>query len=136
MTILTLISWLGMHGCTLACASGIAANLEAESGLDPKVVGPSGIGLAQWSGNRRRRLVCLFSDQWREPELQVAFMVTELEEMGLRDRLFGMTDPGEAAKVFMLRFERPKQRNPARRVARARALYSELLMSSTAMVIQ
>lgn len=124
---LALVSMLATHGCTLACASGVIANLSIESGLDPASAGRSGIGLAQWGGPRKRRLLIALGSRWTNARSQVAFIVTELREMGLAERLFRMTDPGEAAVLFAREYERPRSRIYTRRAQRAMAIYTTLV---------
>lgn len=119
-------AWFIAHGCSPACAAGITANLEAESALDPCIVSTSGIGLAQWAGERRRRLQRLLGRGWCGAEAQLGHILTELDEFGIRERLFRSTDPSAAARLFMLEFEKPRNRDPRNRAARARALYGVL----------
>lgn len=86
----------------------------------------SGIGLPQFSGTLRRRYLAKTGAAWCSPKLQIEFVVEVLGEMGIKDKLFGERDPGIAATLFMHRFDRPRDRSPHRRVARARAIYQAL----------
>lgn len=124
MTVLALVTWLATHGCGAPCAAGVIANLTKESRLDPCASGPSGIGLSQWAGTRRHRLIATLGKHWCDDGIrQMEFMWTELREMRLLDRLLRATDPALAAKLFMLDYERPRNRNPRARMALARELF-------------
>lgn len=127
MTVLGLVAWLALQGCALPCASGIIANFEIESRLQPRAVSRSGAGMAQWSGRRRSRLLATLGAGWRDGYAQLRFMVMELGELGLRDRLFAERDPADAARLFMLRFECPRHRHTETRARRAREIYREVL---------
>ncbi len=125
---LAIVTWLGLHNCGLPCASGILANFVTEVGpaLDPCTSSHAYVGLAQWSGPRRRRMLATLGTRWCTVDGQMGFMFTELREMHLLDRMLRATDPGEAAKDFMLGFERPKNRDPRRRMMKARVIFREL----------
>lgn len=120
-----LATWLALHHCSLACASGIIANFEAEVGpkLDPCTISPSYAGLPQLLGPRKRRLLAMLGESWCNSEKQLEFVVAELRELKLLDRLFAMTDPSQAAKLFMLSYEKPRNRNPHHRMTRAREIF-------------
>lgn len=126
MTIALIAGWLTLHGCSIACASGITANIEQESGGQPCTVTRSGIGVAQWSGARRRRLLATYRERWCDLNNQLSFLVTELTEMGLRERLFASTSPEAAAVLFRDQFECPRYRS-ASRERRAREIYGQLV---------
>jgi hypothetical protein len=126
LTVPALAAMLATFGCSTACQSGIIATVEPESGLDPSVQGRFGAGLPQWVGARRRRAEreCGFTPT--AGACQIALIVAELGEYGIRDRLFAMTDPAAAVRYFYARFEMPGQRIPERRVMRAREIWEEL----------
>lgn len=126
MTIAFIAGWLHLAGCSVACQSGIIANLEPESRLQPCIVTRSGAGLAQWAGARRRRLLATYRERWCDLNNQLSFLVTELTEMGLRDRLFASTSPEAAATLFRDQFERPRIRAASRK-RRAREIYGQLV---------
>ncbi len=109
---LALASWLSLHGCSAACGAGIIANLERESGLDPAASSRTGVGLPGWAGPRRRRMQRLLGAGWRDGVSQLRHIVVELGEFGVRDRLFGETDPGQAAMLFFHGFEWPDPKKP------------------------
>lgn len=123
MSAMVLYLWLAAHGCSAACGAGIVANLDTESGLNACVVGRSGIGLPQWAGDRRRRLLAALGPDWCNPDKQLAFMLDELIKMGLAGRLFAMTNPAAATRLFFFRFERPRSKDPAARERRAWRFY-------------
>lgn len=125
---LAIVTWLSLHGCGIPCASGILANFVTEVGpaLDPCTVGPSGSGLPQWAGVRRRRMLATLGQGWCNIEAQLGFVWTELREMHLIDRLLRAADPGFAAEMFMIEFEQPRNRNTRQRRDRAWAIYREL----------
>lgn len=123
MAMLAFVSMLTMSGCTLQGAAGIVANLDMESGGFTTASG-SGLGLFQWVGPRRSRMLSTLGQHWREPSQQLGFMLLELRELGLYDTTCRARDPGVAAQVFMLEFERPASRNPWPRMNRARHIYA------------
>ena len=128
MKMLAIVTYLAAHGCGLPCSAGLLANFVTEAGpsLDPCIINQVQAGLAQWQGARRRRLFATLGNRWCQIDAQLGFVFTELREMGVLDRLLRATDPGEAARMFMLDFERPRNRNPGGRMAKARDIYREL----------
>ena len=68
----------------------------------------------------------LLGNRWCQIDAQLGFVFTELREMGLLDRLLRATDPGQAAEIFMRRFERPWNTDARGRRAKAWAIYREL----------
>lgn len=128
MTPAAIYAWLALHGCSIACGAGIIANLEAEVGppLNPCTASYSGIGLSQWAGARRRRLLATLGSTWCDGPRQLDFMLVELREIGLLDELFGAADAAAAARLFMQVYVRPANRNPSRRMRRARLIATEL----------
>jgi hypothetical protein len=121
-----LAAMLATFGCSPACQAGIVATIEPESGLDPSAQGWFGAGLPQWTGPRRHHAAAECGFVPNAGACQVALIVRELGEFGIRDRLFSMTDPGEAAEFFYRHFEMPGARIPERRVERAQHIYNEL----------
>lgn len=126
MTVLALVSYLAAHGCSMACQAGVIANLSAESGLRPCIVTRSGVAMPQWSGTRRTRFLAWAGRDWCNPRKQIEHVVRELGEMGIKNRLFAMTDPGDAAALFMRRFEMPRNKDPRHRMAVAWSIYNDL----------
>ncbi len=128
MQMLTLAAMLAVHGCIGPCSAGILANFEAEVGpaLDPCTSSSSGMALPQWAGARKRRMLATLGAGWCNAERQIELVFTELREMRLLDLMLRQTDPGQAARMFMLEFERPRMRDPRHRMERARTIYREL----------
>lgn len=125
---------LRLAGCSTSCQAGVLANFHHEAGpeMNPCVVSRSGIGLPQWAGPRRARVMRELGAAWCRPSAQIAYIIRELTEMRLKDRLFAMTDPAEAARFVMLAYERPRSKSSRRREITAVAIYRDLLLSGAA----
>lgn len=121
---LAVVTWLTLHGCSMSGAADIAAHLKVESRLDPSAVGRSGLGLPQWAGHRRARMIAALGSRWRDGYAQLAFLRNEAIELGIWPRVCAATDPGAAAAIFM-DYERPRNRDPRHRASIARAIYAE-----------
>ena len=121
---MAVMTWLTLNGCGVPGAAGIAANLVVESGLDPGAIG-SGVGLAQWAGHRRRQFLAYVGVRWRDGHAQLAYLKQEAIDLGVWGPVCAARDPGAAAGSWMLRFERPRNRDPSRRAALARQIYAE-----------
>jgi len=133
----TAFDFLVARGLTDFQAAGIIGNLQSESGmgLDPtihqKPTGP-GRGIAQWEVGGRwdttpLNVVSYAAQTRRDPwslELQLDFLWQEL----LKYPSFGLTllrsttNVADAATVFMNQFERPKSRDPSKRIANAQVI--------------
>lgn len=100
-------SMLRELGLNPAPAAGVAGNAYQESGFDPTAWGDDGTshGLFQHHGPRKDRLLAMGGRD--NAAVQLALMKRELVEQGLWDQLNSFTDPTEAARFFMDRFERP-----------------------------
>lgn len=130
-----IIAGLMARGLSLPVAQGIAANMIAESGLNPGIneIAPmvpgsrGGYGLNQWTGPRRRQFEEFAAQQGRpldDLDLQLDFTLWEL---GNTERAAGMalqnvTDPTEAARIYSEKFLRPGIPHMDRRLAEARRL--------------
>jgi hypothetical protein len=121
---------IGM-GWTRAQASGIAANIQRESGGNEKAVGDSGraFGLAQWHPDRQAAFEKWAGKSMRESnrDEQLAFINHELRqgsEKNAGDALSKARDAGQAAAIVSQQYERPKDATgeAARRAAMAVAL--------------
>jgi hypothetical protein len=121
---------IGM-GWTRAQASGIAANIQRESGGNEKAVGDSGraFGLAQWHPDRQAAFEKWAGKSMRESNRaeQLAFINHELRqgsEKNAGDALSKARDAGQAAAIVSQQYERPKDvtGEAARRAAMAVAL--------------
>lgn len=88
MHVLLVVAWITAHQCSVAGAIGITANLWVESHdlrdytkLDPKS-DASGIGVAQWVGSRRARMLRELGSRWPDAIAQLEFLKKEAEERG------------------------------------------------------
>lgn len=106
-----ILGWLAAHGCSAACGAGIVGNLQAESSLRACIHGPAGLGLPQWMGARAERFLNHFGDRVCRVEDQLVFLIQELDEIGIKGRLFAETNPRRAAALFMFAFEKPKHQD-------------------------
>lgn len=108
------VAFFQSRGWSKEQASGIVANLQAESGMRPDAVGDSGkaYGVAQWHPDRQRNFKNWSGKDIRSSTLeeQLAFVHHELTE-GLEraagDRLKQAKSAGEAGEVVSRYYERP-----------------------------
>ncbi len=105
MHVAAVVAWLVLGGCSLPGAVGITANLWVESRLDPAARG-SGLGLAQWVGPRRARMLRYAGSRWREAEVQLMFLRLEAAERGDGAATCGQTNVAAATAVWLRRYER------------------------------
>jgi hypothetical protein len=120
---------MGM-GWTRAQATGIAANIQRESGGNEKAVGDKGqaFGLAQWHPDRQAAFQQWAGKNIRESnrDEQLAFINYELRhgEKGAGDALSRARDAGQAAVIMSQQYERPADAagEAAKRAALAVAL--------------
>jgi hypothetical protein len=107
------IEYFTRQGWTPNQAIGLAANLEKESGFDPKIRGDGGkaIGIAQWHPDRQADFEKLFKKNIKESsfEEQLAFVNYELQnkEKAAGEQLRRSTTIAEATKAGIA-YERPK----------------------------
>lgn len=129
------IQGLVQRGVPLHIAQGIAANMIAESRLDPGIneIAPlvpgsrGGFGLNQWTGPRRRALEAA-ADQRGVPvndlDFQLDYTMEELQ--GTENRawqaLQGASNAEEAARLYSERFLRPGIPHLDARLAHARRI--------------
>jgi hypothetical protein len=101
------------QGWTEAQAAGIVANLQAESGLDPHIVGDGGAayGLGQWHPDRQANFERFTGHSIRSSTFaeQLQFVQWELThtESAAGNALKGADSAGEAAAIFCRLYERP-----------------------------
>lgn len=94
-------------------SAGIAANLHAESGFDPKAVGDGGkaYGIAQWHPSRQAQFKSIFGKDIREStqQEQLAFVDWELKNShkGAGIRLKKATSAAEAGGIVTRGYEIP-----------------------------
>lgn len=101
-------------GWSKAQATGIAANIKAESNFNPTAVGDGGkaYGIAQWHPDRQADFETRFGKSIKDSSLaeQVNFIHHELtagKEQRAGAKLSAATDPGVAASVVSRYYERP-----------------------------
>ncbi|WP_157038064.1 MULTISPECIES: phage tail tip lysozyme [Chelativorans] len=100
-------SLLRDQGLSHAAAAGITGNAYQESRFDPTAMGDGGTshGLFQHHGPRMNDLLAFGGRD--NAAMQVAFAVQEMRRSGLFGRINSLSDPAEAARLFMTEFERP-----------------------------
>lgn len=119
------VHYLESQGLTPDAAGGVTGNLMQESGLDPEA--PGG-GLAQWIGDRWTALVAWTASQGLSASSmagQLAYLAYDLHTAysALLTRLNAASDPGVAAREFMVVYERC---DPAQCELGNRMLYASL----------
>jgi len=114
------IDYFTKQGWTSTQAIGLTANLERESGFDPKALGDSGkaMGIAQWHPDRQAEFEKLFKHSIKNStfEEQLAFVNYELQnnERDAGAQLRRATNITEATRAGIA-YERP--RNPDQELA-------------------
>ena len=122
--------FLVSQGMSPNAATGVVGNLIVESSLRTDAKGdyingkPTAFGIAQWREGRQDALRA-FAKKLGLPvdsmEVQQQFIMKELQQNQYKDLVSVLTNPNtttaEAAKAFMLRFERPKHDTSAKRTA-------------------
>jgi hypothetical protein len=107
------IGYFTSKGLTPAQAQGVTQALSGESGLDPTAFNPAGggqgaIGLAQWRGDRQRRLTAQYGPS-PTAQQQLDFLWQELnttEKPALEAVM--SSEPSDAARqAFSAQYERP-----------------------------
>ncbi len=93
-------------------ATGIAANLQQESGFNPQARNGNAVGLAQWLGPRKEEFARLFGHSLEDSSFneQLQFIQHELTRGGEQragQLLRGATTAGEAAGIVSRYYERP-----------------------------
>ncbi|QDJ35829.1 hypothetical protein CBR67_03720 [Bordetella hinzii] len=121
-------------GYTKEQATGLVANLIAESNLDPRAVGDNGqaVGIAQWHPVRQADFKKAYGMDLKDAPLakQLEFVDFELRntERTAMEKLRAARTPQEAAEAVSRYYERPKDADgeAARRAVAAGALYSSV----------
>jgi len=112
-------------------ASGVVANLVAESGLRPDAVGDGGeaYGTAQWHGDRQAKFAEVMGEPMRGSSLesQLAFVHWELQNTEKRagEALATCTTPADAGACVSKLYERPADREgeASKRAALAQRIF-------------
>jgi hypothetical protein len=123
INVVTVVGWLTLHGCSLPGAIGITANLWVESKLDPTARG-SGLGLGQWVGARRKRMLYELSSRWADPYAQLDFIRREAVLRGDWRTTCAASTPALATAAWLRGYERG--RGLAQRLAAARWIEAQV----------
>jgi hypothetical protein len=109
-------------------AAGIVGNWSVESGFDPNIRGDGGQarGLKQWHPDRWAHFLRWISannvpDGPDSLHAQFGFALAEFKQEGIYDDLMHITDPVEAARLVMVKDERPGDQSDAAAKRRAAA---------------
>jgi hypothetical protein len=109
-------------------AAGIVGNWSVESGFDPNIRGDGGQarGLKQWHPDRWANFLRWISannvpDGPDSLHAQFGFALAEFKQEGIYDDLMHITDPVEAARLVMVKDERPGDQSDAAAKRRAAA---------------
>ena len=112
-------------GMTNAQAKGILANIMSESTFDPSAVGDNGAsyGLFQHNLTRRDAMVKFINDNYDDKDWQTNWrgqIDYALTESDMANYLAATKDKGEkeAARLFMLGFERPADQSEEKQLGR------------------
>lgn len=104
-------------GWTREQASGIVANLDQESNLDPTAIGDSGRarGVAQWHPDRQADFKAWSGKDIQQSTLEdqlnfVNYELSQGKERSAGDRLRESSSASEAASIVSKYYERPKDR--------------------------
>jgi hypothetical protein len=121
-------------GYSEVVAAAIIGNFVQESRINPADrpiiyrdgVAFGGLGIAQWNGGRREKLIAMYPDSFWTLESQVDFLIYELNHSyaGVHNNLLGYKDRDdleESVHEFTWGFEKPKREhaNIAARIANA-----------------
>lgn len=97
------------NGFPVPAASGMMGNFSVESRFDPTIVNPSSgaFGLAQWLGSRLTALKSYGGSEYNTLEVQVQFLMHELETTEKASNVVKKeTDAAQAAVTWEIKFER------------------------------
>lgn len=117
-TINTIVDFFVKKGLTKEQGLGIAANLQAESGLRTSAIGDSGtsMGLAQWHNERMNNLINWTKQNNMDPNSvnsQLEFLWHELTttESNALQSIKSTSNTKDAAYAFTVNFERPANKH-------------------------
>lgn len=123
-----LFRFLTSNGLSENAATGVIGNLVGESGLRPSALGDnkSSYGIAQWHLGRWDNLKKFAKSNGGDPsslDIQEKFLLAEMRSKNQSDLWSALSDPsiseGNAAAVFMRKFEIPKDQSDAAAQKRA-----------------
>lgn len=126
---------LQQQGLSQGAALGIVGNLMAESSMNPRALGDGGTshGIAQWHNERWTALVSWARSSGQDPyslTAQTAYLIREAKSQGIWSKMQQVVDPFEAAKLWMVQFERPADQSDA--AARRRLNLGQSALSGAA----
>lgn len=82
-----------------------------------------GYGLCQWTYSSRKAALLALAQKTKRSvgdyRVQLEYLISELRSYGLLAKIRDATDHAEAAKIFMLQFERPANKSAAKQNERA-----------------
>lgn len=128
------------EGYTRGQAAGVLGNFQLESGFNPRIneggkvgapLGVGGFGVGQWTAGRQKNLINFAKQKGLDPgsiEAQADFLIHELKgpekraDMSLR----GAVSPEEAARRFVVDYERAGIPKTEARQKAAREIYEKL----------
>ncbi len=123
-------NYLKQHGYSSAATAGIMGNIHHESAFNPNSVGDNGTsyGICQWHLGRKDNLFAKAKALGKSPSDLGAQLSYLLDEMSGPYKFFSqssfknLTDPKEAARLFCVKFERPKNANSMAKIRAKTAL--------------
>lgn len=123
------------QGFPVPAASGLMGNFSVESRFDPTIVNTTGsgaFGLAQWLGPRLAALKAYGGADYNTLEVQVQFLMHELETTEKASNAVKKeTDPAQAAVTWEVKFERSGGAAMGPRSSRAVKIYNEWQKNSS-----
>lgn len=120
------VQFFSRQGFTDIQTSGIIGNLLFESSLDPRATNGNTIGIAQWLGTRKEKL--LAKTNWIDLNTQLNFIIEEFNstEKAARNSLLKAKTVKEAAITFDNKYERSELTNYKQRVGYALDIYNKI----------
>ena len=128
-------SYLYGKGWTKHGIAGLLGNLEGESSIDPGMYsewdGKNNTGLCSWIGGRVTNLKNFAKKNnrnYKDLYTQVDFILYELktEYKGWEKEMKNSKSYKTSASWFMLKYERPKSKDPTRRIGYAKKWYNKI----------
>jgi hypothetical protein len=127
-------------GYTRGQIAGALGNFQLESGFNPRIneggkvgapLGDGGYGVGQWTADRQTNLINFAKGKKLDPgsiEAQADFLIHELDgpEKRAGQSLRGAVSPEEAARRFVVDYERAGVPKTEARQKAARAIYEKL----------
>jgi len=128
------------EGYTRGQAAGVLGNFQLESGFNPRIneggkvgtpLGVGGFGVGQWTAGRQKNLINFAKQKGLDPgsiDAQADFLIHELKgpEKRADASLRGAVSPEEAARRFVVDYERAGIPKTEARQKAARAIYEKL----------